>query len=79
MDVMEIKAPQGSMRLETFPTFEDFTPLLRIEYDWGKMNSEQKEDYYFKQRKRIIRQQCQCIRAFMRQHRKQNGHNRKAI
>lgn len=78
MPVMEIIAPRGSIRLEDFPAFEDFEPPYRMAYDWRKMTVEQKEDCYYKQKKRCLQHQCQGIKAFMRQHRngRRNGKNK---
>lgn len=74
MNVMEIIAPFGNMRLEDFPAFEDYKPLYHL-YQWGRMTEKEQFDRYFKHRKRTIGQQCHCIKAFMKQHRSHNGHN----
>ena len=77
MNVMEITVPRGSMRLVAFPTFGEFQPNYRIEYYWYRMTEAQKFDYYSKKKKRFIGQQCHCIKAFVKQHKKarRNGHN----
>ncbi len=84
MPVMEIIAPQGSMRLEASPTFEEYIqhyyiPLIPAQPRPRKMTEEEKLDYYCKRRKKFIRQQCQCVKAFMRQHKRRNEHKRKSV
>ena len=69
MNVMEIIAPRGSMRLVAFSTFGEFRPDYHIEYQWYHMTEAQRFDYYSKKRQRFIGQQCHCIKAFMKQHR----------
>ena len=66
MNVMEIIAPFGSMRLENFPAFEDYKPPYRLEYYWKRISEKQQFDLYSKREKRIIGRQCQCIKAFMK-------------
>ena len=83
MNVMEIIAPRGSIRLVAFPTFEEYIrdyppPLINRPFR-RRMNEEEKVDYYSKKRKKFIRQQCKAIKAFMREHKGRNGHNRKAV
>ncbi|GAH42942.1 unnamed protein product, partial [marine sediment metagenome] len=50
MNVMEIIAPFGSMRLEDFPAFEDYKPpynsVLNLQYQWGRMTEKQQFDRY---------------------------------
>ena len=68
-NVMEITAPRGSIRLVAFPTFEEFEPNYHFEYQWHKLTEAQKLDHYSKKRYKAYRQQCQGVKAFMRQHR----------
>ena len=82
-NVMEITAPRGSIRLVAFPTFEEFPqhypfPLINRPYR-RRMTEGEKLDYYSKKRHKAYRQQCQGVRAFMRQHKGRNGHNREAV
>ena len=78
MDVMEIKAPRGSMRLKAFPPFEGYKPNYHYDYLWNRLSDKEKLERYFKNRNRCLRQQAQCIKAFMKQHRikRRNGHRR---
>ena len=86
MILMEIIAPRGSMKLENFPTIEEFreskfAPLFYKGIRWEKLLGDKKLDLYSKARKRFINRQCRGIKFFVRQHRYQgkNGHNRKAV
>lgn len=83
MQVMEIIAPRGSMRLESFPTLEKFyssevakSLSCRMSFEnWEKLDDAVKMDKYSKIRKRFVSQQGQGIKAFMKQQRYQ-GENR---
>ena len=72
-NVMEITAPRGNIRLVAFPTFEEYTrdyppPLINRPFR-RRMNEGEKLDYYSQKRYKAYRQQCQGVKAFMRQHR----------
>ncbi len=78
-NVMEIMAPRGSMRLEAFPTFEEYKPNYHSECVWRHFTNKQKLERYSEHRNRCLIQQAQCVKAFMKQHKRRNGHNREAV
>lgn len=80
MQVMEIVAPRGSIRLVAFPTFENYKPNYQNEYKWRFLSDKEKLERYSKHRHRHLVQQAHGVRAFMKQHKvRRNGHNRKAV
>lgn len=68
MQIMEIIAPHGSVRLESFPPFEEYKPNYQYDYLWTRLSPEDKLERYSKYRHKVYIHQCQGVKAFMKQH-----------